>query len=62
MGEKQKYDGDAFEVDVYLEKVPNQKSGEKKPKPLQFTLTTIQPQWRKTKKITLKKVYFEPPS
>lgn len=47
---KKKYDGEAFEVDVYLKDVPHQKSNKKKIKPLQFTLTILQPQWRETKK------------
>jgi hypothetical protein len=49
LGEEQKYNPkEAFEVDVYLETVPGRK-GKPKPKPLQFTVTTVQPQWRMQK-------------
>ncbi len=50
LGEQQDYDGEAFEVDVYLEKVPGQKEGGKKQNPIQFSITTLQPQWRRTEK------------
>ena len=46
LGEKQEYNGEAFEIDVYLENVPDQKMGKKKTEPLQFTITTLQPQWK----------------
>jgi hypothetical protein len=47
LGKKQKYNGEAFEVDIYLETVPRRKS--KTPStPLQFSITTLQPQWRQT--------------
>lgn len=39
------YDGGAFEIDVYLETVPGRKS-KVEVEPLQFTVTTLQPQWR----------------
>lgn len=41
------YDGGAFEVDLVFDRVPGQ-TGEAASKPLQFTLTTLQPQWRET--------------
>ncbi len=50
LGAGEKYEGDAFEVDVHLDKAPNRKSGGETSDPIQFTLTTIQPLWRKTKK------------
>jgi hypothetical protein len=46
LGREQKYDGGAFEVDVYCGTVPHLKPGPKPPKPLQFSITTLQPQWR----------------
>ncbi|MDH3403577.1 MAG: transthyretin-like family protein [Acidobacteriota bacterium] len=42
------YDGGAFEVDLVFERAPGQE--EPAAKPLQFTLTTLQPQWRQTEK------------
>ena len=42
------YAGEAFEVDVYCGSVPRQKIGKKPPKPRQFTITTLQPRYRKT--------------
>tara|TARA_R110002110_G_scaffold12812_7_gene61310 strand:- start:1911 stop:3743 length:1833 start_codon:yes stop_codon:yes gene_type:complete len=39
------YDGGAFEVDLVIARVPGQ-TGDGPSKPLQFTLTTLQPQWR----------------
>lgn len=46
LGDKQNYSGEAFEVDVYCASVPRQKPGKVPPKPRQFTVTTVQPQWR----------------
>src|SRR5260370_2544534 len=46
LDEKENYNGEAFEVDVYCGTVPGQKIGPKPPKPLQFTITTLQPLWR----------------
>ncbi len=48
LGEKQKYSGGPFEVDVYCETVPHRKPGRKPPAPLQFSITTLQPLWRET--------------
>ena len=47
LGEKQKYNGEAFEVDVYCETVPGRKATEEPPKPLQFSVTVVQPEWRR---------------
>jgi hypothetical protein len=44
LGSKQKYEGEAFEIDVYLDTVPN--ASDKEKKTLQFTITTLQPRWR----------------
>ncbi len=46
LGDKQDYNGEAFEIDVYLESVPGRKPDTKKYPPVQFTITTLQPQWR----------------
>jgi len=40
------YSGEAFEIDVYCTKVPGQKPAKAEPPPLQFSITTVQPQWR----------------
>jgi hypothetical protein len=47
LGEKQGYAGGALEVDVYCGTVPHRVSTPKPPKPLQFSITTIQPAWRR---------------
>jgi len=46
LGEKERYNGEAFEVDVYCGTVPRLKPGPRPPKPLQFSITTFQPRWR----------------
>lgn len=43
---REKYDGGAFEIDIYCGNVPRQKPPRVPPKPRQFTVTTLQPQWR----------------
>ena len=48
IGENAKYNGEAFEVDVYCGTVPHLKPGPKPPNPLQFSITTVQPIWRQT--------------
>lgn len=48
LDEKQRYEGGAFEVDVYCETVPRRKRTSKPPTPLQFSITTLQPEWRRT--------------
>jgi len=48
LGANSKYEGDAFEIDVYCGNVPHRKPGRKEPEPLQFSITTVQPIWRQT--------------
>src|ERR1044071_58957 len=48
IGDKQGYKGEAFEVDVYCGSVPRLKPGPTPPRPLQFSITTLQPMWRRT--------------
>lgn len=48
LGDQQGYKGGAFEVDVYCGNVPHHIPGPKPPKPLQFSITTLQPLWRRT--------------
>jgi len=45
---KQKYGGQAFEVDVYCATVPHRKPSPKSPEPRQFSITTLQPLWRQS--------------
>jgi hypothetical protein len=46
LGREQKYNGEAFEIDVYCGTVPHRKPARKPPKPRQFSITTVQPSWR----------------
>jgi hypothetical protein len=46
LGEKQKYKGEAFEIDVYCGTVPGLRPGRVPPKPRQLSVTTVQPLWR----------------
>lgn len=46
LGERQKYGGEAFEVDVYCGTVPPHLPPRHEPKPVQFSVTVIQPLWR----------------
>lgn len=48
LGEKQRYNGEAFEVDVYCGTVPHRKPGRKTPRPVQVSVTSLQPVWRTT--------------
>ncbi|HEX7285352.1 MAG TPA: hypothetical protein VF532_04180 [Candidatus Angelobacter sp.] len=48
LGTKQKYSGEAFEIDVYCESVPRRKPGRKAVQARQFSVTTVQPQWKQT--------------
>ncbi len=48
LGDKQKYSGEAFEIDVYCGTVPHRKPGRKKVQPRQFSVTTVQPLWKQT--------------
>ncbi|MCW9709093.1 hypothetical protein [Fodinibius salsisoli] len=49
LGENQDYEGEAFEIDVYVERAPGQDERPDDTSPVQFTITTLQPQWRQTK-------------
>jgi len=42
----EQYDGGPVEVDVYCEAVPRARPQRKESEPVQFTITTLQPQWR----------------
>lgn len=44
--DRQKYNGEAVEVDVVVKSVPNQKKQKKKYDPVQFSITVWQPKWR----------------
>ena len=46
LGPEQKYDGGPFEVDVYCSSVPYLKQSARAAKPLQFSITTLQPMWK----------------
>lgn len=48
LGDKQKYAGEAFEIDVYCGTVPHRKPTPTPPQPLQFSVTVVQPQWRRS--------------
>jgi hypothetical protein len=48
LGREQKYEGAAFEVDVYCGTVPHRKVGRKPTPPRQFSITTLQPAWKQT--------------
>lgn len=50
LGEAENYNGEAFEIDVYCETVPNLKVGRDKPSPVQFSITTLQPRWRQSER------------
>jgi hypothetical protein len=47
LGEEQHYTGEAFEVDVYCATPPN-RTVKPEPRPIQFSVTTLQPKWRQT--------------
>jgi hypothetical protein len=47
---KQKYGGEAFEIDVYCGNVPHRKPTPQPPGPRQFSITTLQPMWRQGEK------------
>jgi hypothetical protein len=44
------YNGEAFEIDVYCGNVPHRKPTPEPPKPLQFSVTVVQPLWRRSEK------------
>lgn len=48
LGEKERYSGEAFDVDVRIETVPGLKS-RKGRQPIQFTITTLQPEWTESR-------------
>ena len=48
LGDNERYNGEAFEVDIYCGTVPRLKPGPQPPTPLQFSITTLQPRWRQT--------------
>ena len=48
LGREQKYEGGAFEVDVYCGTVPRRIPGRKAVQPRQFSITTLQPAWKQT--------------
>ena len=49
LGPEQKYEGGAFEIDVYCGTVPHRKeSPNRPPRPVQFSITTLQPMWKRT--------------
>lgn len=50
LGEKQKYNGEAFEIVVCCTTVPHQEPLTNLPSPVLFTITTLQPLWRETEK------------
>ena len=47
LGPQQKYNGEAFDIDVYCGTGPGPTPLPTPPSPLQFSITTIQPMWRK---------------
>jgi hypothetical protein len=48
LGESERDDGEAFEIDVYCTTVPGLKEQPNPLRPLQFSITTLQPRWRET--------------
>jgi hypothetical protein len=46
LSREQKYNGEAFEIDVYCGSVPYRKKTAQPPKPRQFSITTLQPSWK----------------
>jgi len=46
LGDREKYNGDAFEIDIHCGTVPRRKPGRKKVEPRQFSITTLQPLWK----------------
>ncbi|MFL6332543.1 MAG: hypothetical protein ACJ754_04280 [Pyrinomonadaceae bacterium] len=46
LDKQEQYDGGPVEVDVYCATVPRAKPQRKEVEPVQFTITTLQPQWR----------------
>jgi hypothetical protein len=50
LGKASKYAGEAFEIDVYCGTVPHRRPEPPPKGPVQFTITTVQPQWRERDK------------
>lgn len=50
LDEKQGYNGGAFEVDVYCGTLPGLKPAPQPPPPVQFSVTVLQPLWRKSER------------
>lgn len=50
LGEQQGYKGEAFEVDVYCGTLPGLKPTPQPPQPVQFSVTVLQPLWRKSER------------
>lgn len=48
MGEDLDYNGEAFEIDVRVGRAPGQEERPEGTTPVQFTINTLQPQWRKS--------------
>ncbi len=48
LGREQKYNGEAFEVDLYCGTVPHRKPGRREVEARQFSITTVQPSWKAT--------------
>jgi hypothetical protein len=49
LGDGERYNGEAFEIDVYCGNVPRGlKPRNEPPPPVQFSITTLQPMWRRT--------------
>jgi len=51
--DEQNYDGGAFEIDVYCGSVPHRKPMKTPPRPVQFSITTLQPLWKQTEGVRL---------
>ncbi|HEY0173710.1 MAG TPA: hypothetical protein VGB98_22040 [Pyrinomonadaceae bacterium] len=50
LGDRERYNGEAFEIDVYCGNVPRGlKPRDEPPPPVQFSITTLQPMWRRTR-------------
>ncbi|TDM09662.1 MAG: carboxypeptidase regulatory-like domain-containing protein [Ideonella sp. MAG2] len=45
-GRQKAYEGQAIELDIFCTTVPRRKSELELPPPMQFSITTVQPQWR----------------
>ncbi|HEX8492830.1 MAG TPA: hypothetical protein VF658_08325 [Pyrinomonadaceae bacterium] len=50
LSERQRYDGEAFEVDVYCGNVPRTQIPRDPPPPLQFSITVVQPMWHQSER------------